>query len=293
MERRNFGTTGLRVSRLGFGAGHIGGAEMSDAEAERLLNHVLDRGINLIDTARAYGRSEERIGRLLAHRRDECVLSTKIGYGIPGHADWTPEIIGAGVREALRLLKTDRLDIVHFHSCPLDVLRHSGVVEALAAEVKAGRVRVAAYSGENEALAWAVASGAFGSIQCSVNVCDQRGIDGPVADAARRGMGVIAKRPLANAPWRFPQRPAGHYAETYWDRWKAMSIDPRGVDWNDLALRFAAYSTGAHACIAGTRDAKHFDGNLAAIERGPLPDALVVEIRAAFRRSDKGWIGQI
>lgn len=283
----------MRVSALGFGAGHIGGAEIDDAEAARLLNHALDRGLTLIDTARSYGRSEERIGRLLAHRRDEFVLSTKIGYGIPGHADWTPGLIGAAVAEALRLLRTDRIDIVHLHSCPLDVLRHSGVAEALAAEVQAGRVRVAAYSGENEALAWAVSSGLFGSVQCSLNLCDQRGIAGPVAEAVRRGLGVIAKRPLANVPWRFAQRPTGQYAEAYWDRWQAMQIDPRGLDWNELALRFAAHATGAHSCIVGTRSLEHLDRNISLSAKGPLAPDLVQTLRDAFRRCDQGWTGQV
>ena len=65
MEKRKFGNTGLDVSILGFGAMHIGNANVDDATADKMLNEVLDLGINLIDTARAYGQSERRIGQFI------------------------------------------------------------------------------------------------------------------------------------------------------------------------------------------------------------------------------------
>ena len=85
-------------------------------------------------------------------RRDEFVLSTKVGYGIPGYDDWTGPVIAAGVDAALGRLRTDRIDVVHLHSCPLDVLERGEVVAALQATVTAGKVRVAAYSGDNAPL---------------------------------------------------------------------------------------------------------------------------------------------
>src|SRR5208337_2343728 len=104
------------------------------------------------------------------------------------------------------------------HSCEAATLERGEVVGALADAVRAGKVRVMGYSGEGEALAWAVRSGRFGAIETSVNLCDQRVIDEVLPAAAAAGMGVVAKRPLANAPWRFGARPAGDYAEVYWDR---------------------------------------------------------------------------
>ena len=62
MEYREYGNSGLKVSVVGFGAGQIGNNSQSEKEIEILLNHVLDSGINLIDSARSYGLSEERIG---------------------------------------------------------------------------------------------------------------------------------------------------------------------------------------------------------------------------------------
>ena len=97
MTPRDFGSTGLSVSPLGFGAMQVGDPRIDDAEAARMLHGALDLGITLIDTARSYGLSEGRIGRHLSARRDEYVLSTKVGYGIDGVPDWTYDCVMAGV----------------------------------------------------------------------------------------------------------------------------------------------------------------------------------------------------
>lgn len=290
---RSFGATGLNVSAVGFGAGHIGDPTWPEEEAGRLLDRALDLGITLLDAARAYGVAEERIGRHLAARRSEFVLSTKIGYGIPGFADWTPEIIPAGVTEALRRLRTDYLDIVHLHSCPRETLQRGGVIEALNEEVRRGRVRVAAYSGDNEALRWAAERGGFGSLQCSVNVVDPWALRHVVPGAAARGQGVIAKRPLANAPWRFAQRPVGDYAEVYWDRWQRLGVDPGGLAWNEVAVRFAAHAPGVSSCIVGTRSIDHLERNVALARRGPLPDPVQAALREAHEAVGRDWPGEV
>jgi aryl-alcohol dehydrogenase-like predicted oxidoreductase len=293
MEKRALGTTGLHVTALGFGAMHLNDERVSEAEAGQLLNEVLDAGINLIDTARGYGLSEERIGRHLAHRRSEFVLSTKVGYGIPGFSDWTFECIVAGVEAALARMHTDVLDIVHLHSCPLHVLEQGDVVPALEDCQRAGKLRVVAYSGDNTELRWAIDSGRFGSVQTSVSVCDQANLVQHVPTATERNVGVIAKRPLAGAVWRFSQRP-GDFAEgQYWDRLHAMAIDPQAHDWNALALRFAAYAPGVASTIVGTRKLENLHRNVEIIAQGPLEPALQQAVLDAFARHGQGWSGLI
>ena len=293
MERRPLGSTGLKVSVLGFGAGPVGDATLSEDEAGRLLHGVLDAGINLIDTAPSYGTSEERIGRHLQGRRGEFVLSTKCGYGVPGVEDWTGPCITQGIELALRRLRTDVIDVMHFHSCPVEVLERPGVVDALTRAVEQGKVRVAAYSGDNQALAHALGTGRFGSIQVSVNLFDQRAIDWGIALARERGVGVIAKRPLGNAPWRFWERPGAPDVSLYWDRMRQMSLETRGLDWGELALRFAAFVPGVASCIVGTTKVENLVRNVRALEHGPLAPEHVHHIRDAFRRNDHGWDGQI
>ena len=293
LPRRTFGNTAIEVSALGFGAGHIGDPSLAEREVEALCGAALDSGVNLFDTARSYGLSEERLGRAVAGRRGEVVLSTKIGYGIPGLADWTGECIRAGVDAALGRLRTDVLDIVHLHSCPREVLERGDVVGALGAAVRAGKARVAAYSGENEPLEWAVASGRFGSVQASVNVCDQASLGTTVAAAAARGLGVIAKRPLANAPWRFEHEPAAGDVAEYWRRFRALSLDVGELSWEELALRFAAFAPGVHTCIVGTRDVAHLRRAAAIVAKGPLPPDVVTRLRAAFAAQGAGWRGVV
>lgn len=293
MHTRPFGQTGLTVSVLGFGAGHIGSPEMSEDAACSLLNLAIDLGVTFIDTARGYGLSEERIGRHLAHRRGDFVLATKCGYGIEGHEDWTPACVTAGIDAALARLRTDYLDVMLFHSCPRPVLKRPGLIEALEAAVQAGKVRVAGYSGENEDLAYALSTGRFGAIECSVNPFDQRGLDTLVREAAARGVGVIAKRPLGNAPWRYADRPHGNYAETYWERMQAMAFDPAPLAWDEFALRFSAFAEGVGTAIAGTGSAANLRRNVALVEAGAAPAEGVRGIRAAFSAHGAAWTGQI
>ncbi len=304
MEIRPLGTTGLTVSAVGFGAGSVGEEHTPDAEVDRLIGAALDAGVTLFDTARSYGLSEERLGRALEGRRGRVVLSTKVGYGTPGIPDWTGPCITAGVDAALARLRTDWLDVVHLHSCGLEILRRGEVTEALGRVVAAGKVRVAAYSGEGEALEWAVASGAFGSIQCSVSVVDQAVLEGAVASARARGLGVLAKRALGNAPWRFSSRPEASDVAEAWTRFRALCselgmspADPEKSEsgelrWGERFTRFAGFAPGVDALLVGTRSAAHLAAAVEAVSRGPLPASDVAALRAAFVRCGTGWIGR-
>lgn len=290
--RRPFGRTGLTVPALGFGAGGVGDPALSERDAEALLNSVLDLGIGLIDTARSYGLSEERIGRHLARRRGEFVLSTKVGYGVPGYEDWTSGCVSAGVDLALANLATDVIDVVHLHSCPRATLEQSGVVGALLEAVRSGKVRVAAYSGDGEPLDWAVSSGLFGSVQASVNLVDQRAIETAVPIARERGMGVIAKRALANTVWRRASSPdVDPSIATYRQRWDALGFDFGDRPAEEVALRFSAHFPGVHTVLVATGRVEHLRENVEAISRGPLPDALESEIRRRFQERGKDWPG--
>jgi aryl-alcohol dehydrogenase-like predicted oxidoreductase len=292
--RRPFGNTGLTVPALGFGAGGVGDPALSERDAETLLNSVLDLGIGLIDTARSYGLSEERIGRHLARRRGEFVLSTKVGYSVPGFEDWTAECVSAGVDLALQNLRTDVIDVVHLHSCPRATLEQSGVAETLGRAVETGKVRVAAYSGDGDPLDFAVASGSFGSVQTSANVVDQRAIETALPRAEERGLGVIAKRALANAVWRRDFVPGEDEAiSTYRQRWQALSLDFGDLSPEEATLRFTAHVPGVSSVLVATRRIEHLEANLAALARGPLPDELQRTIRGRFQERGKEWPGVV
>lgn len=290
---RALGRTGLEVSAVGFGTGGLGDPALPEREAERLLLGALDLGINLFDTAPSYGLSEERIGRILGPHRKDVVLSTKGGYGVPGILDWTGEVIPAGIEQALRRLRTDVIDLYHLHSCPLEVLRREPILEAVTRAVQEGKIRAAAYSGENEALAFAIESGRFAVVQTSVNLCDQRGLDGLVPGAAAQGMGVLAKRALANGVWREDRADADEASRAYRHRLETMKLDPAPFPWDELAIRFAAHAPGVTAILVGTRSLERLARAVELAARGPLPEGKVDAVRARFRACDAGWVGQV
>lgn len=292
MELRDFGQTGLRVSPLGFGAMHINDERTSEDEAGRLLNAVLDLGVNLIDTARGYGLSEARIGRHIAHRRSEFVLSTKVGYLVEGVPDWTYGCIVGGVERALRQMRTEWLDIVHLHSCPLHVLEADEVIRALDDCRSQGKLRVAAYSGDNAELAKAIEDARFGAIQTSISVCDQINLAAHLPRAAERGLGVIAKRPIAGAVWRHAQRPDDFAEGQYWDRWRAMGLDEAlpADERAEIALRFTAHLPGVSSSIVGTGKLENFKRNLEIVAKGPLPEAQQALLRRGFSADWPGLI---
>src|ERR1700749_829995 len=131
---RALGRTGADVTILGYGAmalrGVPRGPEIRDEDAGRLLNAVLDGGINLIDTSPDYGRSEELIGTYVGHRRDEFFLASKCGclIELPADAvppyphDYSPGNVRAAVEQSLRRLRTDHLDLVQVHMSPSKVI---------------------------------------------------------------------------------------------------------------------------------------------------------------------------
>src|SRR5262249_26280418 len=293
VPRRPLGGTGLTVSILGLGAGRIGGPETSDSDVDRLLGAATELGVTLVDTARSYGASEGRLGRALQGRRHRFVLSTKLGYGVPGVPDWTGPSVEAGVDGALQRLRTEVIDLVHLHSCPREVLERGEVVAALHRTVRAGKVRVAAYSGENDALDWAVRSGAFGVVQCSVSLVDQGVLSGAVPEAAARALGVLAKRPLGNAPWRFDQRPEADDVAEAWERFRALGLEAGGLPWVAVAARFSAFAPGVTSLLLGTASTGHLAAVARALADGPLPSPVLSAIYAAYARAGRGWTGRI
>lgn len=309
MEKRPFGQTGLNVTPLGFGGAEIGFLPIEQDEVTALLNRLLDLGVNLIDTAAMYKVSEELIGNAVAGRRDDFILVSKCGTEVPDidHSEWSPELITKTVDRALTSLKTDRLDVMLLHSCDLDTLRQGDALDALIKARDAGKIRHVGYSGDNDAAAWAAARPDIKVIQTSINICDQRNIEAVLPICREHEVGVMVKRPIANAAWRnLDDQPGMYkgYAKTYTERLRAMGIAPAdlGLDgdpnqlWPNIALRFTVFQPGVHVAIVGTTKPKNVEANIKAIEEGPLPDEVCEKLCGAFtaaeRHADEHWPGQ-
>ena len=201
MEKRCLGKTDMQVSLLGFGGSEIGYERASAETVAKLLKSALDAGLNVIDTAECYYNSEELIGKAVGNRRKEFYLFTKCGHphGMESSANWSKDSILESVTRSLQRLKTDRLDLLQLHSCSEAELRKGEVIDALQTARDKGYTRYIGYSGDSRAAHFAVESGAFDTLQTSVNVADQEAIALTLPLALEKQMGVIAKRPIANA----------------------------------------------------------------------------------------------
>ncbi|WP_427051447.1 aldo/keto reductase [Paenibacillus sp. TC-CSREp1] len=296
MELRNYGNTGMKVSTLGFGGSEI--RDASRADVELLLNHALDAGLNVIDTAECYGDSEEKIGEVLAHRRDEYYLFTKCGHaaGVDG-PDWDAKVLAQTIDRSLKRLKTEYVDVVHLHSCSEEVLRQGEVIEVLQRAKEAGKTRFIGYSGDTTDALYAIQTGVFDSLETSLNIADQEAIELTLPEARKRNMGIIAKRPIANAAWTYDSVTEEDYAYHYWKRLKELQYDFLDEETQkvvEIALRFTLSTDGIDTAIVGTAKPDRWQQNAALTAKGPLPQEQYDAIRARWKQvAAKDWTGRI
>ncbi|MBI10256.1 MAG: aldo/keto reductase [Rhodospirillaceae bacterium] len=304
MEKRRLGRTGFEVSALGFGGGPVGFLGTEQDKVTTIVNYLLDNGVNFIDTAAGYPGSEEALGKAVSHRRDEYVLVSKCGQAfddLEGDA-WSAQVIEQTVDRALRRLKTDHLDVMLLHSCEQEVLEKGEAVEALVRARDAGKIRHAGYSGDNDAVLYAAGLDAIDVVETSVNICDQANIDSLLPEAKRCDIGVIVKRPVANAAWLGVGQQPGFYANyttSYSERFEAMGLDLADLggdgDWAEIALRFTLAQDGVTSAIVGTTNPENAKRNIEVAAKGPLPNEVTVAIRSAFARAEltsgEAWLG--
>lgn len=298
MEYRELGKTGLRVSALGFGGAEIGYFQKDQALADELLNAAIDSGLNFIDTAAAYWTSEELIGTSIGKRRKDVVLASKCG-AVDGftRSDWSKSGILDTIRESLRRLKTDYLDLAQLHSCSREILERGEVIEALIMAKEQGYTRFAGYSGDAADAAFAVGTDFFDTLQTSVSVADQEAIDLTIPAAKEKGMGVIAKRPIANAVWRSESKPEDSYHHTYWDRigrLKYPFLKGPLEESIGTALRFTLSVECVSSAIVGTAKPHRWSENARYVDLGKLDEREFAEIRARWKEvADDSWTGQV
>lgn len=298
MQTRRLGPTDLEVTRLGAGLFELSTLD-SDDDAAAVLHAALDGGITFLDTAACYGDSEEKVGKAVAGRRDSFVLASKCGHqaGDANAGEWTAATITASVEQSLRRLKTDHLDLLQLHSCSKKVLERGEALHAMEQAQRAGKTRYIGYSGDNEAAMWAVRSGRFQTLQTSYNVVEQRARTTGLLQAARTaGMGVIAKRPIANGSFGAAESPLA-YADTYFGRARKLlgqgALPGGPADRIELSLAFTLDRPEIDTAIVGTRNPAHMRANIALVDRGlGLPGELTAELHRRFELLDDDWFQQ-
>jgi aryl-alcohol dehydrogenase-like predicted oxidoreductase len=298
MEKRILGKTGMNVSVLGFGAAEIGYEGADQPDIDRLLASALEHGLNAIDTAECYVDSEEKLGRSISNRRKDYFLFTKCGHkGSFFTGAWSAEEIAASLETSLKNLKTDYVDLLQLHSCDKNVLAKGEAVQALQKAKKDGKTRFIGYSGDGEDALAAIEMDVFDTLQTSVSILDQQCIDLLLPKARAQNLGVIAKRPIGNAVWRFKSKPDNEYVQEYWHRLQKLAYDFVSGDQaaiSEKALRFTLAQEAVATMIVGTTKPERWPENAALIAKGSLPEAEVKAIRERWAAvASASWVGQV
>jgi aryl-alcohol dehydrogenase-like predicted oxidoreductase len=208
MPRRKLGS--ILVSEIGFGGWAIGGNEhgnslgpTDDAASRAAIERALELGVNFFDTADCYGwgRSESLLGETLGARRKDVLIATKVGgdfYHGPMHKNYAPEYIRDAFEKSLGRLGTDYVDLYQLHDPPSDAIRDEGVQRAMRRLRESGAARAIGVSIHTlEEAHAALDAGCYESIQIAYSVAFQYVPNRFLDDARARGIGVIAREPLA------------------------------------------------------------------------------------------------
>lgn len=290
MLTKTLGRTGLPVTQLGYGSMGLRGPRtwgvrvVSEDDADRFLNAVLDAGINFIDTAPDYGVSEERIGRYLSTRRAEFYLATKCGCAPIQHEDrlevrhvWTRDVVQRNVETSLRRLRTDYVDVLQFHGGDAETLQREGLIELLRGFREQGSTRFLGVSSSLPQLPGLIDLGVFDTFQIPYS-CLAPEHDEWITRAAETGAGIIIRGGIAQGgPEAEIRRPALH---DIWTRGRLDEVLPEGMKRAELILRYTLSHPHCHTTIVGTCNPEHLAENLAAAARGPLPAELFEELRS-------------
>jgi aryl-alcohol dehydrogenase-like predicted oxidoreductase len=267
--------------------GDQGGPPLDDADAGRLLNAVLDEGINFIDTSIDYGRSEELIGKFISHRRSEYVLASKCGC-VPGAGMGTEHIhtaanIRAGVENSLRLLKTDHLDLVQFHrSISREEFDAEGALSEASALRDEGKVRFVGVSAVLPTFNEQIDMGVFDAFQVPYSAL-QRDHELAISRASSAGAGIIIRGGVARGTpddWE-GRRYYMVSNETMRGFWDAAGLDELldGMSRTAFMLRFTLSHPSLDTTIVGTSSVEHLRENIAVAAQGALPGDVLEEAK--------------
>jgi aryl-alcohol dehydrogenase-like predicted oxidoreductase len=321
MEYRQLGSTGVRVSDIGYGAWGIGGAGggwvgADDDESLRALERFLELGGTFIDTARGYGRSEELVGRVLrAHEGEGLVVATKVPpkngewparSGVPVEETFPGAHIRSSVEESLRASGLDAFDVLQLHVWSDDWVGRGDwleTVQALKDEGKIGHFGISINDYQPENALALIRSGAVETVQVIYNVFHQQPEEQLLPACQEHGVGVIVRVALDEGGLtgritfgtRFEEGDfrarffAGDRPAQVDEHLRALT-DELGVDRDalpDLALRYVLAHPAVSTVIAGMRTVRNVERNAATSDRGALPEEQLAILKR--HRWERNW----
>ena len=330
MRQRRIGQTDLHASELGLGCAKLSGSvskSVSSKEAIQLLHGAFDQGINFFDTADSYGggKSEELLGEAFHDRRDQVIFASKAGYRVSAAAGWalrikpllkplissmgwmkravrqarstqkpqdfSPEYLTQAIEGSLKRLQTDYLDLFQLHNPPLTVIEQDEVFDVLGRLKEQGKIRFYGISCRSideaaPSMRWADVS----TIQIPVSLVEQRAIGDVFPQAEQRGVGIIARQPLASG---FLARSAEdveidlttideHQAEQQLAAARTYQFLSNGSrTLAEAALRFVLQQEEVAVTLVGTSNPHHLQSNLAVLNTSPLTEEEIAAVRKA------------
>lgn len=319
MEMRTLGRSGVQVSEFCLGAmmfGQWGNPDHDDSVT--IIHAALDAGINFIDTADVYGdgHSERLIGRLRKERKEAISVATKAGRGGPSHTvlSYGTDSLRAFVERSLRNLGADAIDLLQLHCPPTEVYYRPEVFGALDDLVRAGKVRHYGVSVERvEEGLKAMEYPGVSTVQIIYNLFRQRPASLFLAEAERRGVGVIARLPLSSGLLSGKMTAARTFADddhrqfnregAAFDKGETFSgagferglewvealrpLVPAGFSMPQLALRWVLMNEAVSCTIPGARSLAQVDENVAAADLPPLPPETMQALAQFYERTAK------
>ncbi|WP_308639826.1 aldo/keto reductase [Paenibacillus silvisoli] len=298
VQKAVLGRTGLEVTRLGFGAMEIrgpriwGGRSVTDEEAGRILNAVLDSGINFIDTAYDYGLSEEYIGRFISHRRGEYILATKCGCTVVNCGDhdetphvWTRDNLLHNIETSLRRMNTDYIDLLQLHNPTVEQTEEGNLVEVLREIQASGKVRWIGISSTLPHITSYIQSGVYDSFQIPYSALE-RDHETIISDAAAAGAGTIIRGGVGRG-----EPGAGLGNADRWAAWEKAGLDElldEGESRTGFMLRYTLSHPDMSTTIVGTKNPEHLAENIRIAAKGALSAEIYEE---AKRRLLEAGIG--
>lgn len=297
MRKTVLGRTNFEVTQLGYGALEIKGTVAPTGAGENqsgrmpnedraglILNAVLDGGINFIDTAWCYGRSEELMGKYIAERRNEFVLAAKAGHGHCAAKDkfagFTRADIVDCLEESLENLKTDHLDILQLHNPTPEDIEENGCIEVLQELKSKGLTKFIGVSSVLPHLEKHLATGAFDVFQIPYSALEPEHHD-IITKIADQGAGIIIRGGVAKG-----EPGMGMGSEERWDRFERANLDDLREESESrtaFLLRFTMSHPNVHTIIVGTQNPDHLKENIETAKKGALSAEIYNEAKSRLR----------
>jgi aryl-alcohol dehydrogenase-like predicted oxidoreductase len=327
VQARRFGRIGREVSEIGLGAWQIGAdwGEVDEDDALATLHAAADAGVTFFDTADVYGdgRSERLVGRFARERAEAgapVFVATKMGRRVEQVvANYTPENFRRWNDRSRENLGVETLDLVQLHCPPTDLYYRPDVFEELEAMVEEGRIAAYGVSVERvEEGLKALEYPGLASVQIIFNAFRQRPAALFLREAARRGVGVIARVPLASGllSGRYTRdtsfapddhRTFNRHGEQFdvGETFAGVPFDvgleaveelrelvPDGATPAQFALRWILMHDGVSTVIPGARSPEQARANAAAADLAALDDGTMHRVVDVYERRIAPYVHQ-